>query len=171
MKTKGFDDSRRRTACDHGNRYGGVLLARRPFRTLHARPTEPSSAGPVNETLKTIHSLRRSTGTSPTRRAGRGHPAHHRRSGPRRQRVSLSSYSIGRCEGRRDDCQADAIPRELVSFCTVWTTRASTDSAPHLGYRFQGEDMESFVTGSDQTPFSPPRPRSSPAKSLGIDSC
>ena len=58
MRTTRLDNSRRRL-IRQGIDMGVALLATAAFsRTLKAAPAEPSNAVPLNETLKTIHSLR-----------------------------------------------------------------------------------------------------------------
>jgi nitroreductase len=169
MKTKRFNDSRRRL-IRHGIDTGGALLATAAFsKTLMAAPTEPSHAGPANETLKTIHSLRTIHGDFSDKAVPDETIQLIISASVRAANASaMQSYSIivvkdgatiDKLTGYRGSC--------LLLYCLDYTR--VFDSAAHLGYRFQGANMESFVTGSTNTILAA-QTAVIAAKSLGVDS-
>ena len=169
MNTKRFDHSRRRL-MRHGIDVGGALLATAAFsRTLKASPTEPSKAVPANETLKTIHSLRTIHGDFSDKAVPDETIQLVIGASVRAANASaMQSYSvivvkdgatIDKLTGYRGSC--------LLLFCLDYTR--VYDAAAHLGYRFQGANMESFLTGSTNTILAA-QTAVIAAKSLGVDS-
>jgi len=169
MNTKRFDHSRRRL-MRHGIDVGGALLATAAFsRTLKASPTEPSKAVPANETLKTIHSLRTIHGDFSDKAVPDETIQLVIGASVRAANASaMQSYSIivvkdgatiHKLTGYRGSC--------LLLYCLDYTR--VYDAAAHLGYRFQGANMESFVTGSTNTILAA-QTAVIAAKSLGVDS-
>ena len=168
MKTKPFNHSRRRL-IRHGIDAGGALLASAAFSRTLAAPTEPTNAGPANETLKTIHSLRTIHGDFSDKAVPDETIQLIISASVRAANASaLQSYSIivvrdgstiSKLTGYRGSC--------LLLYCLDYT-RVS-DAAAHLEYRFQGADMESFLTGSTNTILAA-QTAVIAAKSLGVDS-
>jgi nitroreductase len=123
----------------------------------------------VNETLKTIHSLRTIHGDFSDKAVP--DEAIQLIIGASVRAANASAYqsysivvvkdgaTIAKLTGYRGSC--------LLLYCLDYTR--IHDSAAHLGYRFQGEDMESFVTGSTNTILAA-QTAVIAAKSLGIDS-
>jgi nitroreductase len=169
MKTKRFDDSRRRL-IRHGIGTGGALLATAALsRPLEAALTEPAKTGPANETLRTIHSLRTIHGDFSDKAVPDETIQLIIGASVRAANASaLQSYSIIVVQ---DDATIAKLTgyrgSHLLLYCLDYT-RVS-DSAAHLGYRFEGTDMESFVTGSTNTILAA-QTAVIAAKSLGVDS-
>jgi nitroreductase len=169
MTTKRLDNSRRRL-IRHGIDMGGALLATAALPgTLKAASIEPSNAVPANETLKTIHSLRTIHGdfsdkTVPDETIQLIIGASVRAANA----SAMQSYSIivvkdgatiQKLTGYRGSC--------LLLYCLDYTR--VHDAAAHLGYRPQGANMESFVTGSTNTILAA-QTAVIAARSLGVDS-
>jgi len=169
MKTRRLDASRRRL-IRHGIDVGGALLATAAFaRPLKAAATEPSSAAPANETLKTIHGLRTIHGDFSERVVPDETIQLVVGASVRAANASaMQSYSIvvvkdgatiHKLTGYRGSC--------LLLYCLDYTR--VFDAAAHLGYRFPGANLESFVTGSTNTILAA-QTAVIAAKSLGVDS-
>jgi hypothetical protein len=131
MKTKRFSDSRRRL-IRHGIDTGGALLATAALpRTLMAAPTEPSGAGPANETLKTIHSLRTIHGDFSDKAV------------PDETIQLIISASVRAANASAYQSYSIIVVKEgetirklttgAVCFSIAWTTRASTMPPPTWG--------------------------------------
>jgi nitroreductase len=169
MKTKRFDDSRRRL-IRHGINTGGALLATAALsRTLEAAPVESSSAGPANETLRTIHSLRTIHGDFSDKVVPDETIQLIISASVRAANASaLQSYAIIVVkDGTTIEKLTGYRGSSLLLYCLDYTR--VHDSAEHLGYRFRGADMESFVTGSTNTILAA-QTAVIAAKSLGVDS-
>jgi nitroreductase len=169
MRTKRLDNSRRRL-IRHGIDMGGALLATVAFPgTLKAASIEPSNAVPANETLKTIHSLRTIHGDFSDKAVPDETIQLVIGASVRAANASaMQSYSIivvkdgptiQKLTGYRGSC--------LLLYCLDYTR--VHDGAAHLGYRPQGANLESFVTGSTNTILAA-QTAVIAARSLGVDS-